>query len=253
MNTIPAADLGTIEEGFQITATALMEAYEDANDPPELHTATPEVLSESMLRLLGVLRRMDGFPEGARPASEDALETRDISALGNYGLRLLTDLTAWASALRVPQATQALRGLTYALALWLARHEAEITDLQPVVDALALVANRVKSPAALEGLYLAANDITEAVDPALAQDLDHSNPGRPWRLLILNRAIIATRSHQPRLMEPAFQGLVELLPEDAPDFFREGMEQMDALDYPKPVRAVMEKYYQLWCPPKTLH
>jgi hypothetical protein len=31
------------------------------------------------------------------------------------------------------------------------------------------------------------------------------------------------------------------------------MEQMDALDYPAPVRQVMEKYFQIWCTPKTLH
>ncbi len=248
MNTTPVADLSTIEEGLHSAATALIEAYEEAAQPPELRTATPEILVESMLRLLSVLRQKDGMS-----AEQDDLETRDINALGNYGIRLLADLTAWSAALKQQSAADTLRELTYAFALWTARQEAEISDLQPVVDALAFVANRVKSSNALEDLYQAASDLQNAVDPALSQDFDRSNPGRPWRLLVLNRAIIATRRHQPLLMEAAFQALTELLPEDAENFFREGMEQMDVLDYPERVRMVMEKYYQLWCAPKNLH
>jgi len=248
MNTTPVADLSTIEEELHSVTPALIEAYEDAAQPPELHTATPEILVESILRLLSVLRQKDGL--GAQP---DAPGTRDISSLSNYGIRLLADLTAWSAALKQQSAVNTLRELTYAFALWAARQEAEISDLQPVVDALAFVANRVKSPGILEDLYQAACDLQNAVDPLLSQDFDRSNPGRPWRLLVLNRAIIATRSHQPLLMEAAFQVLTELLPEDAENFFREGMEQMDALDYPGKVRLVMEKYYQLWCAPKNLH
>jgi hypothetical protein len=248
MNTMPAADLSTIEEGLHTFAEALIEAYEEAARPPDLPVATPDILVQSMLRLLSVLRL-----QGAPDLQLDNLETRDINALGNYGIRLLADLTAWASALRLPEASNGLRELTYAFALWAARKDAEITDLQPVVDALAFVANRIKEPYVLEDLYQAAADLQNAVDPSLSQDLDRSNPGRPWRLLVLNRAIIATRSHQPMLMEAAFKNLTELLPEDAENFFREGMEQMDALDYPGKVRVVMEKYYQLWCAPKHLH
>jgi hypothetical protein len=54
-------------------------------------------------------------------------------------------------------------------------------------------------------------------------------------------------------MEQAFESLIEHLPEDAPSFFREGMEQMNALDYPEQVRAVMARYYQRWCVPERLH
>ena len=37
-----------------------------------------------------------------------------------------------------------------------------------------------------------------------------------------------------------------------PDFFREGMEQMDSIGYPDSVREVMESYYKDWSN-RTLH
>ena len=54
-------------------------------------------------------------------------------------------------------------------------------------------------------------------------------------------------------MEAAFRVLIANLPDDASEFFREGMLQMDALDYPEVVRNVMEKYYRQWSMTKTLH
>jgi hypothetical protein len=69
----------------------------------------------------------------------------------------------------------------------------------------------------------------------------------------MNQAIIATRSYRPELIEEAYQTLCRLLPNQAPDFFREGMEQMDALDYPQQIKEVVEKYYNIWSHPRTLH
>jgi hypothetical protein len=54
-------------------------------------------------------------------------------------------------------------------------------------------------------------------------------------------------------MVDAFESICEHLPDAAPDFFREGMGQMDALDYPPAVRQVMERYYQSWCAGQRLH
>ena len=46
---------------------------------------------------------------------------------------------------------------------------------------------------------------------------------------------------------------MEHLPDDASGFFREGMGQMEALDYPPQVREVMETYFETWSLKKTLH
>jgi hypothetical protein len=62
----------------------------------------------------------------------------------------------------------------------------------------------------------------------------------------MNYSIVATRTLTPELMEAAFRVLTEKLPEDAPRFFDEGMQQMDAQNYPPAVREVMEKYHREW-------
>ena len=77
--------------------------------------------------------------------------------------------------------------------------------------------------------------------------------GRPWRVLLLNRGIVATRSHDPSTMEEAFTFLIRHLPEDAAQFFAAGMQQMEALNYPAHVRQVMEKYHRQWSLNRTLH
>jgi hypothetical protein len=54
-------------------------------------------------------------------------------------------------------------------------------------------------------------------------------------------------------MKEAFEALTEYLPQEAPEFFREGMEQMEALNYPMPVRVIMEAWYAQWCERRLLH
>ena len=93
----------------------------------------------------------------------------------------------------------------------------------------------------------------DATAPAIRQDLDKANPGRPWRILHMNRAIVATRTHQPDVMDEAFTVLTEHLPEDAAGFFSQGMEQMDLLNYPPHVREVMDRYYRKWSVNRSLH
>ncbi len=249
MRTLPPADLAYIEESLQSAATAVIEAYEDSRQPPALPQSTPDLLHDSLVRLLVLLRHM----ESGEPEIDEDNEPRDIQPLATHGINALTDLAAWALALRQSKAYDTLRTATFSLVLWLVRNGAEIGNLRIMVDSLAFVANQIKTPVELERLFQACCEIIDAVDPAITQDLERSDPNRPWRILLLNQAIIATRSHQPALMEKAFRTLTEALPEDAANFFREGMEQMNALNYPHQVREVMEKYYQFWGPPKTLH
>lgn len=254
MLILPPADLGFIEQTYRSAADAVVEAYSDSSDPPDLGDATPDLLVEAADNLLEILRKLEpNHNLLEQPVSAPTYLTNDLHTLGDYGIQLMTDLALWAQALHLSKPLSEFRIATFALTWWIAQHGGELSRLEPVVDTLAFVANAIKTPHELERLFAAVSEIMESVSPAIAQDLDQSNLGRPWRILVLNRAIVATRSHQPALMELAFQSLGELLPDDAPSFFREGMEQMDALNYPDHVRKVMEKHYQLWCTPKTLH
>jgi hypothetical protein len=121
------------------------------------------------------------------------------------------------------------------------------------VDALAIVANNTADASELESLSGIMGEIAAAVSPVIREDLEKINPGRPWRVLLLNNGIVATRSHNPDIMEAAFAVLTRHLPEDAARFFTEGMEQMEALDYPPQVRKVMEKYHRQWTVNRSLH
>jgi hypothetical protein len=102
----------------------------------------------------------------------------------------------------------------------------------------------------LEPLTLFMGRVAQASSSAIKQDLEKNNPIRPWRILHLNRGIMATRTHNPALMERVFDDLVRYLPEDAPTFFAEGMQQMEALNYPQPVRQIMGRYFDRWTRPR---
>ena len=71
-------------------------------------------------------------------------------------------------------------------------------------------------------------------------------------MLLLNYAIVTTRTHDPTPMIAAFDTLVNYLPEEAAQFFAEGMGQLDRVGYPAPVREVIEHYYLVWST-STLH
>lgn len=177
----------------------------------------------------------------------------DSTEIGEYALQLHGRLATATEQLGLAEQRDALARLVVNLALWVAAQDGLIDSLEAVVDALALLANTTREPRQLEELSDVFSRIIAAVPAVVSQDLEKINPGRPWRVLLLNQSIVATRSHNPALMEAAFAVLTSKLPEDAARFFSEGMQQMDALDYPAQVRTVMEKYHRRWTMNRSLH
>lgn len=229
------------------------ERIRDVLDPirNEISDAEHEELRSAIAYFIEVFSRLD---EQKAASSGIPLAAREITELGEYGTGLLMNVIN----LLGRQGKQSLHrvelmSLTIDLALWICRNEGEIVTLEPVVDALAYFANNSTDTGYLEGLHGIAGEILRGTTHQIREDLDRSNPARPWRILNLNKAIVATRTHNAELIEQAYQELVGNLPEDAPDFFQEGMEQMDALDYPPHVRKVVERYYQRWNVRQSLH
>jgi hypothetical protein len=248
---IPAVDIAYIADELDQFADELAAADEDSGaalreDPASLIDALRQLLDELRRRAFGP--QTDALTETATLSAG-----RDFSALGNHGLDLIAQLAALAGRLGRRNIVQRIEGLALPLACWSARQGAEISSLGPVVNGAAALANRLREPTSLAQLYVLLREICGAVSPQVSQPALFPDPTRPWRVLLFNQAIVATRSHQPGLMEEAFELLTEHLPDDAPEFFREGMEQMDALDYPTQTRAVMERYYSKWCKGRTLH
>jgi len=219
-----------------------------AGTPTAKGVDDPSTLVEAFRQLLNVMARIESDAQADRMS-----DSADITEIGEYALRLQEALAALAAKAGVDDRQEALALLSVNIALWVADHGGRIDTLEPVVDALALLANQLREPARLADLSHVVNRIVAAVSPLISQDLEKMNPGRPWRVLLLNQSIIATRSHNPELMEDAFAVLTARLPEEAPRFFTEGMQQMDALNYPEPVRRVMEKYHRQWTVNRALH
>lgn len=208
---------------------------------PSERQPAPKLLQQALDQLIAVLQRAS-----SDAAASSALSPDDAGRLGDYGLSLLGDLDTWTASFGLLGDQQDLQALTVSLALWIAHRGGQILTLEPLVNALAAIANRIREPAALGRLCAAMGTVLDAAHPQIQQDLDKSNPGRPWRVLNLNRAIVATRSHDPKLMTIAFERLIRELPEEAPVFFREGMRQMQELNYPPHVRDVMQQYLRQW-------
>lgn len=248
---LPPIDISYIAEELRMLSDELVDAYEDRKGD----TATePQILLEALADLFEGLRRLED--DGAVPRSIDEptpSRSKDLRTLGDQGIDLLARLAALANRLLSPQQAHTIEELALPLACWIARRGGELGYLTPVVEGAASLANRIRRPSELGQLYGLLTEVIDAVDPRISQDEGAADPSRPWRMLLLNRAIVATRAHRLELMEEAFEAVVEYLPDDAPAFFREGMEQMDTLNYPPQVRKVMQRYHEQCSGQRVLH
>ena len=243
---LPPADLVFITECIEQCGRELMDCWEDAGSPHDC--MTPEQLLHAMQQLLSVLSPL----QKAMPPNGNVEREQELKTLGEHGLHLLGELARLGQDFGLGLQTRAIRDLCFPFALWIARHGGEFATLEPVADAVAELANRLSDPETLSELYGQINELLEAAAPAIARSSER-RPTLALRILLLNRAIVATRSHRPALMEEAFVAVAELLPEDAPRFFEEAMEQMDVIGYPEHVRVVVERHYLHHCSGRTLH
>ena len=246
MMTIPTGGLPAIRSEINTVLDACKQAGTLPDMPSEDASEQP-TLAQALEQLVDVMARVEADTPSAGNSSGS------ITEIGEYALQLHEALTAAANKHALSGQQQPLASLAINIALWIARHGGHIDSLEPVVDALAYLANHIREPAELAKLSAVIDDVIVAVPSLISQDLEKMNSGRPWRLLLLNNSIVATRSHDTGLMEAAFALMARKLPEDAGRFFSEGMEQMDALDYPPRVRQVMAKYHREWPVNRSLH
>jgi hypothetical protein len=247
----PEATAAVFRSGLPEPLAEMVEAWKLSGQSAADPQSTPPLIAEAFEQLFDVMERSDA---GRRAAGGSAgVDPEDITEVGEYALELFDQSLHWANHLDLPGVFTAMQAYTIAMARWIAAAGGRLLTLEPVVDAFARQANNTQEPDELLALYHAMSEALAATDPVIQRDIEKSNPGRPWRILHLNRAIVATRTHQPDLMDAAFSDLIEHLPEDAAGFFSQGMEQMDLLNYPPQVRAVMDRYYRKWSINRSLH
>lgn len=242
---IPPADLGYLRDQFNELAAQIQEHWE-SSALAESETDSPGMLGDAMTQLIDMLGPLDRSEAGIEP------KRAEINTLGEYGLHLIDELSALARQISQPDMAADVECLSLPFALWIARNEGEIRNLTPIVNALAQFANRTTQPQSMGALYTYCCEVIEAASPA-CEEVFLSDGRHPWRLLLLNRAILATRSLNPELMTVAFDAIVEHLPDEAQRFFAEGMEQMAVIDYPDHVRELMKRYYLANAAPRRLH
>lgn len=174
------------------------------------------------------------------------MDANDLSEFGSYGLDLLDRLDFLVRKLEIMDQRDNISRVVPSLAVWLARRDAIIENLQGAADGFAMLVNGLSEAQDLAKMCQAMEDVIEAASDKLQRDEDKSNELRPWRIINLNSGIAATRSLDPELMESTFEKLGRRLPFDMPGFFADGKRQMVTQNVPEAVSAVMNRYTEKW-------
>lgn len=202
--------------------------------------------ADKMLQVIQALRQniqvMLRLDSDVRTAGHLEITPQEVSEIGDYALNLLDEISASCGSRGMQDQMLQLHRLSLPVVAWLNFHNAKVKKLDIVVNAVASYANTLQDEKQLEALCSLINQVVQATDPAIKKDLEATNPMRPWRILNLNWGIVATRSHKPEVMVEVFEQLMVNIPADVHQFFNEGLQQMDVIGYPEPVRVVMREY-----------
>ena len=229
--------------------------YIEEAAPDEQDVSSPQSLLAAMDQAIDVMARADADSAVQKDMSAESmgmLEEKDISKIGQYTLDLLEGMVAYVQNKTGEQNRELIR-LSVPVSLWVARHGGKLSQIDMLVNSLAGFANEIIEPHMLADLAGVIKEVVDACDDTIRLDVEQTNMMRPWRILNLNYGIVATRSHQPELIEQAYDALVKNLPQDARQFFKEGMQQMDIIGYPEEVREVVERYNNMWGSESSLH
>jgi hypothetical protein len=201
-------------------------------------------------RNIDVMERVNA---DSRSTKEKPLKVDDINQIGDYALTLLDELSNVAANQNMQQSMLLLHRLSIPVAMWIADHGGKIAKLDVIVNAIASYANELTDAEQLAVFCEGIRKVVFSVTDDIKMDMEATNPMRPWRILNLNWGIVATRSHNAEVMEMVFDQLIKNIPADARQFFKEGMQQMEVINYPDHVKVVMEKYNNLFKEDSNLH
>jgi len=248
---LPPPNLRGFADTLSETVQALIDAWNDSGATELEDEVSPELIQSALQQLVEVLQRHEWQTAPTQETTSDA-DPIDVTELGEYGLTMLYELFGMAQELKMDTTCARLEDLALCLGLWVAGQDGELSSIDLLVNGIARVANRTNSSLELERLFYIMGDLLDAIPPPPTQEAA-AQQATPRKLLLLNRAIVATRSLSPDLIEQAFTDVAEQLPMEASGFFREGMEQIKIQNYPDPVREVIERFYLDCSQSKTLH
>jgi len=202
--------------------------------------------SEQLLIVMDAFRQnvqiMQRLDSDAKNNNEHEISVEEVTEIADFALNLLDEVANACASRGLQNEMIQVHRLSLPVVIWLKQYQGALKKMDIVVNAIASYANTLQDAESLQALCILIGNVVDVTDVLIKQDLEANNAMRPWRVLNLNWGIVATRTHNVELMEQVFDQLINNIPDDVQQFFNEGMQQMDIVGYPKPVRSVMEKY-----------
>lgn len=229
---------------FTQASSVIQHAFDNQTHALGTETTPPQLIEAIKQFFLIQEKLLDQHAEN-NPITQD-----NITQIGEQTISCLIELGAWAERMNLDQEKSILEEIALAAAHWVIKNQGEIRSLDLIVNLLAAKANHTADPTVLSALFHVMNDVMEHTSPEIKSDPDKSDPGRPWRMLNFNFAIVATRTKNRELMLKAFDTLGRNLPEDCPQFFEEGLQQSQKAGYGTEIKSIMAEYFKKWT---TLH
>ena len=209
---------------------------DDAFSDPEVYGMIEAI--QQVIDTLGAVNKRDKL-----------LTIAEVTDVGEQGLLLIDNLIYKLTTQGYEIHRHEIGHVALVIANWVINHGGELESIQSVVDALANMANDVTDTISLLQLSTFMNQVAHACTSAIQSDTDNSDTSRPWLALSMNRGIVATRTHDIELMNTVFTDLTKAIPLEAPQFFKEGMIEMERLNYPQSVCDLMSEFYEQTKPP----
>lgn len=229
-------DISELSRKYEIIVEALSLSLRSTDSDESTQVLK---MIEALRQSIQIMLRLNSDVASNQPPDMGADE---ITQIGDYALNLLEEVSVSCASRGMQEQMLELHRLSLPIVQWLKTHAGEVKKLDIVVNAIASYANTLQDKKQLQVLCQLITDIVEITDDEIKQDLEATNPMRPWRILNLNWGIVATRTHNVVIMQQVFDQLVNNIPADTQQFFNEGMQQMDVIGYPDSVREVMQKY-----------
>lgn len=214
------SSMSTARNRFAGAGAEITRAFADA-ELPTGQQVTPEQLVEAIGQLLEILERNP--PDDPTPAMTEAGEAEKV---GSHALDFLQDLAVYAERLDLGDTSRELQRVAVAVAMWLAAWKAPVHSVEMAVNGLGQLANETSEEPELRRILGMMDALVAHAGPEVKADLEGANPYRAWRILLLNRGIVAVRSQDPDGIRRAFDEIAERLPEDAGPFFQEALGQL---------------------------
>jgi hypothetical protein len=223
-------------------AKDILAAYEKAG-PSAASSVTPAMLVSALDVFFGDCERIDReYGPGSQVMGED------ISTLSDQIFDCLYDLASWADRLGMRSVRVKVIDISLDVAQWCMRHGGQLRQIGPLVAALANRANLASSLEACTALADAYEAVIANVATRLQGDHLSKDPQRPWRQLLVNGAIVATRARDLRRMERAYRRLEAHLPSECPAFFERANHQVSGLGFSVEARALVRARLKRWSP-----